>query len=124
MEHDNDNTIDENARRDATARGLAPRLYCCSVDELRLLDVLLTQFEHERDGSRDIKPLNLQLQRDRYNEDEGSITQMAYRRGWNDSSRHAEAMGRIHDGLVEFRRQAVWPDTSPAHDLFDLGGES
>lgn len=111
----------DTTRRDALARNIATRLPLCGDEDLRVVDALLTHLELERDGTIEPDAVIAGLRRDRYDED-GS--QLLYRKGWNDCSRHLEAMHHIERGLTEFRRQAAWLRREDLHRRFDVGGEA
>lgn len=86
----------DRARLEAMARAVCSRLALCDEDELRMFDVLLDQLENERDGSTERGPVIDRLRNDRFHESEGKdAIDMAYRRGWNAGSRHAEAIVRV-----------------------------
>jgi hypothetical protein len=75
-----------------------------------------------------MKTLIVQLERDQYDESEGSPEDRAYRRGWNAGVKHAISRARVELGLVEFRRSCTFANTAPehpsVHELFDIGGEA
>lgn len=101
----------DRARCEALARTMGPRLHLCTDEELRLVDVLLESFEHERDGSTAPGAAIERLRRDRYNvEDGGNAIEIAQRRGWTSAMRHVEVIARIDRGLAELRNAGATLD--------------